>query len=87
MILPQLLARDRHTYTFVCKHTPEQANNAPGSFTIKESGTVKHGSYDELKPMCEAIMRGCIDARILSWNIHPKLIEMPGQRSFKNFRA
>ena len=49
----------------VCKHTPEQAEQCTWLIHYKGKCAVKNGSYDELKPMCEAICEVGIDARIL----------------------
>lgn len=49
----------------VCKHTPEQAEQCTWLIHYKGKCAVKNGSYDELKPMCEAICEAGIDARIL----------------------
>jgi len=58
-------------------------NNAPGSFTIKEKCTVKHGSYDRIEPMCEAICEAGIDARIL--NEYPSNLLKMLSTKFQNF--
>lgn len=49
----------------VCKHTPEQAEQCTWLIHYKGKCAVKNGSYDELKPMCEAICEAGIDARII----------------------
>jgi ATP-dependent Clp protease adaptor protein ClpS len=49
----------------VCKHTPEQAEQCTWLIHYKGKCAVKNGSYEELKPMCEAICEVGIDARIL----------------------
>lgn len=49
----------------VCKHTPEQAEQCTWIIHHKGKCTVKTGSFDELKPMKEAICEAGIDARIL----------------------
>jgi ATP-dependent Clp protease adaptor protein ClpS len=49
----------------VCKHTPEQAEQCTWLIHYKGKCAVKNGSYEELKPMCEAICEAGIDARIL----------------------
>ena len=49
----------------VCKHSPEQAEQCTWIIHYKGKCTVKTGSFDELKPMKEAICEAGIDARIL----------------------
>ena len=49
----------------VCKHTPEQAEQCTFIIHYKGKCKVKNGSFDELKPMREAICEVGIDARIL----------------------
>jgi ATP-dependent Clp protease adaptor protein ClpS len=49
----------------VCKHTPEQAEQCTLLIHFKGKCAVKNGSFDELKPMKEAICEAGIDARIL----------------------
>lgn len=49
----------------VCKHTPEQAEQCTWIIHYKGKCTVKNGSYNDLKPMREAITEAGIDARIL----------------------
>jgi ATP-dependent Clp protease adaptor protein ClpS len=49
----------------VCKHTTEQAEQCTWLIHYKGKCAVKNGSFDELKPMCEAICEAGIDARIL----------------------
>jgi ATP-dependent Clp protease adaptor protein ClpS len=49
----------------VCKHTPEQAEQCTLLIHYRGKCAVKNGSYDELKPMREAICEAGIDARIL----------------------
>jgi ATP-dependent Clp protease adaptor protein ClpS len=49
----------------VCKHTPEQAEQCTLLIHYKGKCAVRTGSFQELKPMCEAICEVGIDARIL----------------------
>ena len=49
----------------VCRHTAEQAEQCALIIHYKGKCTVKTGSYEELKPLCEAICEAGIDARIL----------------------
>ncbi|MEK6780113.1 MAG: ATP-dependent Clp protease adaptor ClpS [Bacteroidota bacterium] len=49
----------------VCKHTPEQAEQCTLLIHYKGKCAVRKGSYDELKPMREAICEEGIDAKIL----------------------
>jgi ATP-dependent Clp protease adaptor protein ClpS len=49
----------------VCKHTPEQAEQCTFLIHYKGKCSVKNGSFDDLKPMREAICEVGIDARIL----------------------
>ena len=49
----------------VCKHTPEQAEQCTLLIHYKGKCAVKTGSFDELRPMREAICEAGIDARIL----------------------
>lgn len=49
----------------VCKHTPEQAEQCTLLIHYKGKCAVKKGSYDELKPMREAITEVGIDAKIV----------------------
>jgi len=53
------------TLVRVCKHSPEQAEQCTWIIHHKGKCTVKTGSFDELKPMKEAICEVGIDARIL----------------------
>jgi ATP-dependent Clp protease adaptor protein ClpS len=39
----------------VCKHSPEQAEQCAMLIHTQGKYAVKRGSYDELKPMCDAI--------------------------------
>lgn len=49
----------------VCKHTPEQAEQCTLLIHYKGRCAVKKGSYEELRPMREAICEVGIDAKIL----------------------
>jgi ATP-dependent Clp protease adaptor protein ClpS len=49
----------------VCKHTPEQAEQCTLLIHYKGKCAVKKGSYEELKPMREAICEVGIDAKIV----------------------
>ena len=49
----------------VCKHTPEQAEQCTLLIHYKGKCAVKKGSYEELKPMREAITEVGIDAKIV----------------------
>ncbi len=48
----------------VCGHTPEQAAQCTLFIHFNGSYAVKHGSYNELKPMCEQIIDRGIGATI-----------------------
>lgn len=49
----------------VCQHTPEQAEQCTYLIHYKGKCTVKTGSFDELRPLREAICEAGIDAKIL----------------------
>ena len=49
----------------VCKHTAEQAEQCTLLIHYKGKCAVKKGSYEELRPMREAICEVGIDAKIL----------------------
>jgi ATP-dependent Clp protease adaptor protein ClpS len=49
----------------VCKHTPEQAEQCTWIIHFKGKCTVKQGSWNQLRPMRDAICEAGIDARIL----------------------
>ena len=49
----------------VCKHTSEQAEQCTLLIHYKGKCAVKKGSYEELKPMREAICEVGIDAKIV----------------------
>ena len=48
----------------VCDHSYEQAEQCAYIIHFKGKYAVKHGSYDELKPMCEAITERGIGATL-----------------------
>jgi len=48
----------------VCGHTPEQAEQCSYLVHYKGKCAVKHGEYDELKPMCDAITERGIGATV-----------------------
>ncbi len=54
-----------NTLIRVCQHTPEQAEQCTYIIHFKGKCTVKTGSWDELRPMREAICEVGIDAKIL----------------------
>lgn len=49
----------------VCKHTHEQAEQCTLIIHYKGKCSVKKGSREELKPMCEAILEAGIQAAIV----------------------
>lgn len=49
----------------VCKHTPEQAEQCTWIIHYKGKCTVKQGSFEQLRPMRDAICEAGIDARII----------------------
>jgi len=49
----------------VCKHTHEQAEQCTLIIHYKGKCSVKKGSREELKPMCEAILNAGIQAAIV----------------------
>ena len=49
----------------ICKHTAEQAEQCTLLIHYKGKCAVKKGSYEELKPMREAICEVGIDAKIV----------------------
>jgi ATP-dependent Clp protease adaptor protein ClpS len=49
----------------VCQHTPEQAEQCTLLIHFKGKCTVKNGSFEELRPLREAICEVGIDAKIL----------------------
>ena len=50
----------------VCKHTAEQAEQCAFLIHFKGKYTVKEGSYDQLKAMCNAITERRINATVES---------------------
>lgn len=48
----------------VCKHTQEQAEQSAMIIHTKGKYAVKEGSYDTLKPMCDAITERGINATV-----------------------
>jgi ATP-dependent Clp protease adaptor protein ClpS len=48
----------------VCRHSPEQAEQCTWIIHYKGKCSVKTGSFEELKPMKEAILGAGIDAKI-----------------------
>ncbi len=53
------------TLVKVCKHTAEQAEQCTLLIHYKGKCAVKKGSYEELRPMREAICEVGIDAKII----------------------
>lgn len=54
-----------NTLIRVCRHTPEQAEQCTYIIHFKGKCTIKTGSWDELRPMREAICEVGINAKIL----------------------
>ena len=54
-----------NTLIKVCSHTVEQAEQCTWIIHFKGKCSVKKGTYEDLKPMREAICDAGIDARIL----------------------
>ncbi len=52
------------TLVYICSHTPEQAEQCAWIIHTNGKYSVKDGSYDELKPMCEAIVERGIGATV-----------------------
>jgi ATP-dependent Clp protease adaptor protein ClpS len=52
------------TLVEICNHLPDQAEQCAFLIHTKGKYAVKHGSYDTLKPMCEAITERGISATI-----------------------
>ena len=48
----------------ICKHSYEQAEQCAYIIHFKGKYAVKHGSYDDLKPMCNAITERGINATL-----------------------
>ena len=53
-----------NTLINVCRHTPEQAEQCTMLIHYKGKCTVKNGSFDNLKPLCEAITDRGINATV-----------------------
>ena len=53
-----------NTLIKVCRHSPEQAEQCTWIIHYKGKCTVKHGPFDELKPMKDAICDAGISAVI-----------------------
>lgn len=49
----------------VCKHSAEQAEQCTLLIHYKGKCTVKHGSFTELRPMCESILDAGITATVM----------------------
>jgi len=54
-----------HTLVHVCRHTLEQAEQCTWIIHYRGKCTVKNGSFEELRPMRQAICEKGIDAKIL----------------------
>lgn len=54
-----------NTLVKVCKHSMEQAEQCTLLIHYKGKCIVKHGSFKELRPMCEAILDAGITATIM----------------------
>ena len=54
-----------NTLVKVCKHSIEQAEQCTLLIHYKGKCVVKHGSFTELRPMCEAILDAGINATII----------------------
>jgi ATP-dependent Clp protease adaptor protein ClpS len=54
-----------NTLIRVCKHTPEQAEQCTWIIHYKGKCKVKTGTYEELRPMKDAICEAGIDAKIV----------------------
>lgn len=52
------------TLVEVCKHSYEQAEQCAYIIHFRGKYAVKHGSYDELKPLCDAITERGIGATV-----------------------
>ena len=48
----------------ICRHSHEQAEQCAYVIHFKGKYAVKHGTYDELKPMCDAITERGIGATV-----------------------
>lgn len=49
----------------VCKHSAQQAEQCTLLIHYKGKCTVKHGSFTELRPMCESILEAGITATVM----------------------
>ncbi len=49
----------------VCKHSPEQAEQCAWIVHYKGKCSVKRGSFEELRPLRQAICEAGIDARVI----------------------
>ena len=63
-LLPVMADHVIKTLMEVCKHEREQAEQCAMFIHYKGKYGVKHGSYEELKPMCEAITDRGIGATV-----------------------
>ncbi|MCO6359646.1 ATP-dependent Clp protease adaptor protein ClpS [Roseivirga pacifica] len=54
-----------NTLVKVCNHSVEQAEQCTLLIHYKGKCTVKHGSFTELRPMCESILSVGITATVL----------------------
>ena len=54
-----------NTLVKVCKHSMEQAEQCTLLIHYKGKCIVKHGSFKELRPLCEAILDAGITATIM----------------------
>jgi len=52
------------TLVDVCGHSPEQAEQCSYFIHYQGKYAVKHGSYDDLKPQCDAITERGINATV-----------------------
>lgn len=52
------------TLVDICSHTPEQAEQCAWIIHTNGKYAVKDGSYDDLKPMCDAIVERGIGATV-----------------------
>ncbi len=53
-----------NTLMEICRHTEEQAEQCAMLIHTKGKYAVKHGNYEELKPMCDAITERGIGATV-----------------------
>lgn len=52
------------TLVAICHHSPEQAEQCAYIIHYKGKYSVKEGSYDDLKPLCDAITERGINATV-----------------------